>query len=97
MDELTFKNRKSLEEAKMCVCIDCLYQYHVHKILNWTDNGQTAICPHCWDDTVIPFQYDEQEIVDFRSTYIERPSINAKITYTEKPGCSIYDFSIDDL
>jgi hypothetical protein len=44
-------NNKSLL-TNLCLCLDCLSEYHVSKICDWCDNGNTAICPYCWDDTV---------------------------------------------
>ena len=49
----TKHNRKSLCSHKLCVCIDCLKEYYPKDIREWCDNGTTAICPYCCDDTVL--------------------------------------------
>jgi hypothetical protein len=46
-------NYESLNVASLCVCCDCLYKYSPNKIRDWCDNGKTAICPYCWNDTVL--------------------------------------------
>jgi hypothetical protein len=35
-------NRSLLEKNKICLCIDCLSEYNIDKIRDWTDNGQTV-------------------------------------------------------
>lgn len=49
-----FHNKKSLEQSKECSCFYCLRDFSVDLIVMWTDRGDTAICPFCSVDAVIP-------------------------------------------
>ena len=55
-----FKNRKKLTNS--CGCFGCMTVLDVKEIEEWTDNDETAICPHCNKDTVIPDTDNLQEI-----------------------------------
>ena len=55
-----FKNRSRLQGD--CDCYHCLKTFHVEDIKDWTDGGETAICPHCNVDSVIPTCANLQEI-----------------------------------
>lgn len=46
------KNRKNLKGS--CGCFKCLEIFDVNEIKEWTDNDQTAICPKCNADSVLP-------------------------------------------
>lgn len=46
-------NRESLSASDTCGCFHCLEEYNPNQITDWTDNGNTAICPHCGIDSVI--------------------------------------------
>lgn len=50
----TFKNRDILQEANDCVCVNCSEEFKVEEISDWLDNKQTAVCPHCHVDAVLP-------------------------------------------
>lgn len=46
-------NRKQLSKAKKCGCFYCLQVFNPNKILEWVDDGQTALCPFCGVDSII--------------------------------------------
>lgn len=46
-------NRKDLEVADACGCFYCKNIFYPGDITEWTDKGQTAICPKCGVDSVI--------------------------------------------
>jgi Zn finger protein HypA/HybF involved in hydrogenase expression len=46
------KNRKNLKGS--CGCFKCLEIFDISEIKEWTDNDQTAICPKCNADSVLP-------------------------------------------
>lgn len=46
-------NREILDKSARCGCFYCLNIYSPHKIIAWTDNGETAICPYCGIDSII--------------------------------------------
>lgn len=52
-------NRALLERSNRCGCFHCLAIYSPSEIVEWTDEtdaapGQTAICPRCGVDAVVP-------------------------------------------
>ncbi len=48
------KNRQALAESDLGGCYHCMQSFSVHAIEQWTDNGETALCPLCEVDAVIP-------------------------------------------
>lgn len=67
--ELTMHNRHLLEKYQLCVCSYCLREYNLMKIVDWCDDGMTAICPYCWIDSVyaspkVCSLYVEKDILD---------------------------------
>lgn len=49
---LAMKNRAYLAAGEVG-CYYCISIYDVTEIKEWTDNGETAICPKCGVDAVI--------------------------------------------
>jgi NAD-dependent SIR2 family protein deacetylase len=49
---IAFKNRLSL--TGKCACYHCLKVFESQEISVWTDKGETALCPYCQVDAVIP-------------------------------------------
>lgn len=47
------KNRKAVEESTACGCYQCLAIVPTPDIIDWTDYGQTALCPKCGCDCLI--------------------------------------------
>jgi uncharacterized paraquat-inducible protein A len=52
--KIAFKNKTSLPQEGAVGCYYCLSVFAVTEISTYTDNGQTAICPKCNIDSVIP-------------------------------------------
>jgi hypothetical protein len=46
-------NRAELERSKLCGCFYCMAIFPPKKIVEWIDDGQTAICTKCPVDSVI--------------------------------------------
>lgn len=40
-------------EGKICGCFTCLHIFSAAEIVEWTDNGLTAVCPYCGTNTVL--------------------------------------------
>jgi hypothetical protein len=53
----SMKNKRSIEESETCGCYHCLSVFSKHDITEWTDNGETAICPKCKVDSVLAQTY----------------------------------------
>ena len=52
--DLTESNREILQIAGSGVCLYCSETSSFAAISEWVDHGQTAICPHCGIDSIIP-------------------------------------------
>ena len=53
MTYLSSHNRPAIISAKTVGCYFCLRIYPRKEITEWTDQGNTAICPHCGIDAVL--------------------------------------------
>ncbi len=51
------KNKKHISSLTMCGCFSCLEYFGSCEITEWTDNSQTALCPKCGADCVIPASF----------------------------------------
>ena len=49
----TMDNRHEIERSMECACFDCGEIYNSSEVTEWTDNGNTALCPHCGMDCVL--------------------------------------------
>lgn len=58
-------HRGELERSELCGCFFCLAIFSPAEILEWTDDGQTAICPKCGVDTVIGSASDYPVTIEF--------------------------------
>jgi hypothetical protein len=52
--KIAFKNRKLLADYKEVGCYYCLSIFKPEEIVAYTDKDETAICPRCNIDSVIP-------------------------------------------
>ena len=50
----SFKNVEVIKESTNCGCYYCLKIFDKNEIKKWYDNKQTAVCPYCGVDSVIP-------------------------------------------
>jgi hypothetical protein len=50
--QLAFKNRNTLKDQSGCYY--CLKTFETKQIKEWTDQGETALCPFCSVDSVVP-------------------------------------------
>lgn len=55
----SFKNRVSVLKAEDCACYYCVSFFRPVEVVAWWDNdtsgiGQTAVCPLCGMDSVLP-------------------------------------------
>jgi hypothetical protein len=47
-------NKTTLEESPRCACYHCIKIFEPKEIKEWTDNNDTAVCPFCNIDAVLP-------------------------------------------
>ncbi len=52
-DHSSYHFREVMQSQK-CGCFYCCKTFNVSTVEEWIDEGQTAICPHCSIDSVIP-------------------------------------------
>jgi len=55
--KLSYRNEDVLIDD--CVCYYCLKTFKKAKIQKWVDQGETALCPFCSIDAVIPDIFEE--------------------------------------
>lgn len=48
------RNCAALEQSDACGCFYCERIFFAVEIDEWTDDEQTALCPHCGIDSVLP-------------------------------------------
>ena len=51
--KLSFKNRAAVLSGGACGCYFCGHSFLPNDIREWTDGGQTALCPKCSVDSVL--------------------------------------------
>lgn len=94
--ELDYKlitNNRIILENKLCLCLDCFYEFYFDKIGDWADEGQTAICPYCWDDTIllspkVTNLYTVDDVTRWHMTFISYSiNKNTDIKFIDEPGC----------
>lgn len=47
-------HKEQLSNAKHCGCFYCTRIFDPKEIVDWCDNGQTAVCPYCGIDSILP-------------------------------------------
>lgn len=65
---LSRNNRGQIKDGTPCGCYFCTTISKGYEITEWCDDGQTALCPHCDIDSVIPNETD----VDYLKASFER-------------------------
>ena len=50
-----FNHKLELENSVKCGCAGCRSTFDYEEITNWTENGQTALCPNCGEALVAGF------------------------------------------
>jgi hypothetical protein len=58
--KLAMHNKALLEKVSECACYYCCKVFQPSEIKEWVDKNDTALCPHCGVDAVLPV-YEESE------------------------------------
>lgn len=87
MYKYTLYNKDTLTQHELCACCFCLSEFKVSKIIDWIDDGKTALCPYCWVDVIVVSTkctnlYNDADIIG----YFEKDGI---ITYRDDDGRGI--------
>ena len=60
-------HKKMIRNSSVCGCFYCCRTFEPVDIEEWVDGGQTAICPYCGIDSVIPgasgIDVDDEELL----------------------------------
>ena len=80
--KLSYKNKDLIVDSKKCGCFYCLKIYEPKEINEWVDDGNTAVCPRCGIDAVLPehpgYTLDDRFLKKMRyyyfTTFRENPS-----------------------
>jgi hypothetical protein len=64
-------HKEALQNAKLCGCFYCSRTYGPSEINEWIDGGDTALCPRCSIDSVIPLDdsVDNASMLEAMSMY----------------------------
>lgn len=54
-------NKEELDKVDLCGCFYCCEVFDPSEIKEYTDNGNTALCPYCKVDSVIPLNKNDEE------------------------------------
>lgn len=65
-------NRDILAKEDYCSCFSCVGIYPTRDITKWTDENQTALCPRCGVDSVLPGIYQAPELQRFNQHWFGR-------------------------
>lgn len=49
----SFKNKEDVMKSSYCGCYNCTKIFTPDLIVEYMDNGQTAVCPYCGIDSII--------------------------------------------
>ena len=61
--QLSSDHRAAVVASKLCGCFYCVSTFDPSFIKEWIDNDQTALCPKCGIDSVLP-ESDTYNILD---------------------------------
>lgn len=65
--EVSFRSRERLQASRWVGCFYCVTIYSPKSIRKWADEEQTAICPVCGIDSVLPLTEEQ-----FNSDFLEQ-------------------------
>ena len=56
-----------------CGCFHCLHIYEATEVIDWIDDGETPLCPHCGVDAVMLGVTDLSELLAMHRTRFGGP------------------------
>ena len=65
--KLCIRHRHLIAPDTPCACFYCRKRFSGDKIEEWIDEEQTALCPHCGIDSVLPLSAISDPTDDFIS------------------------------
>lgn len=64
---IAMRNKSALAFVSECACYHCLKVYCPTEIKEWTDENNTAICPYCNVDAVLPVNTSDDKNIEVLS------------------------------
>jgi len=68
-------NKEELKKSDKCGCFYCMRIYKASQIKDWTDGGETALCPYCMVDSVIAdasgYEITKDRLSDLHTMFFE--------------------------
>jgi hypothetical protein len=64
------RNKTNIALAQQCGCYSCLKVYPSNEIKEWTDHSETALCPYCHVDAVLPGVIDTKELQQIKDYWL---------------------------
>jgi hypothetical protein len=68
----SMRHREAVEAAREVSCFFCLRVSPTSAVTEWADAGQTALCPHCEIDAVLPGYVDPKLLARMHEYYFLR-------------------------
>lgn len=72
----SFKNKSSIKSCNNCGCYNCKKIFSTKEIQKWTDGWETAICPKCEIDSIIPdaddFELNEKSLNEIHNYWFKQ-------------------------
>lgn len=65
--KLAMRNKSVLSNVTDCACYHCCTFFTTSEIEEWVDKGETALCPNCKIDAVLPIYEDSEKDLSFLS------------------------------
>lgn len=72
--KLSYRNHDQIREGAPCGCYFCLHVFDGGAVTEWTDAGQTALCPRCDIDAVLPGVTDASALQAAHESWFCRPA-----------------------
>lgn len=83
--KMSFRGRAIIEKSKLCGCFYCCRTFSPVAIKEWVDYKDTALCPHCGIDSVLPdiYSVDDKEFLNQMYKYWFRVSASTTFKKTK--------------
>lgn len=70
--QLAMRNKKKLETISTAGCYQCLKTFNSNQVKEFTDQGETALCPFCGIDAVLPMEnINEEYLIEVKKYWFD--------------------------
>jgi NAD-dependent SIR2 family protein deacetylase len=67
---MAMRNKEQIQLVEQCGCYCCLEVFASKDVVEWTDKGDTALCPKCKADCVLPSVTNFGELSSIRKYWL---------------------------